>query len=214
MPATPATGVPSSVPAKYRQYVADAARALGIPASVVAAQIGLESAWNPNAKSPAGAEGIAQFMPGTFKEYGSGSPYNVDDAFAAYTAYMKQLLKTEGGDIRKALQAYNAGPGNLPAGAGYADTILKRAGSGGGSADAGETASAPVDAGSGGGGLLSWPGEITGFFQTAYSDLSSTADFFAAFFQPSTYVRIGAGFWGIVFVILGIVCLARESQGA
>jgi hypothetical protein len=105
-----------------------AAAALGISASIVAAQINEESGFNPNAVSPAGAEGIAQFMPGTFAEVGYGSPFNVGDAFNAYTAYMGQLLHQEGGSIQKALEAYNAGPGNLGAGAGYASTILSNAG--------------------------------------------------------------------------------------
>ncbi len=122
-----------SVPAAYKSYVAQAAAATGLPQQVVAAQIQLESDWDPNAKSPAGAQGIAQFMPGTFAAYGpkGGSPWVVADAFKAYVAYMKALLKQEGGDIRKALEAYNAGPGNLSAGAGYASTILSRAGQSG-----------------------------------------------------------------------------------
>ena len=62
----------TNVPAQYQGYVDHAAQVLGIPASVVAAQIGLESSWNPNAVSPAGAVGIAQFLPSTFASYGKG----------------------------------------------------------------------------------------------------------------------------------------------
>ena len=139
----------SAVPKQYQGYVKDAAAKLGIPVDVVATQINLESGWNPRAVSPAGAEGIAQFEPGTFASYGpkGGSPFNVGDAFQAYVAYMSELLREEGGDLRKALEAYNAGPGNLGAGAGYASTILSGAGTGD------VTASGGTGGGGGGGGV-------------------------------------------------------------
>jgi hypothetical protein len=118
----------TDVPAAYASYVNAAAASTGLPAAVVAAQINEESGFNPSATSPTGAQGIAQFEPGTFASYGSGSAYNVADAFAAYTSYMSALLKQFGGNVADALAAYNAGPGNLPAGAGYASTILGNAG--------------------------------------------------------------------------------------
>ncbi|MFL6116750.1 MAG: C40 family peptidase [Catenulispora sp.] len=62
--------------------------------------------------------------------------------------------------------------------------------------------------------LLKFPSEITGFFTQAASSLESTVNFFAAFFRPSTYVRIGAGFVGFTFLVAGCVFLmlqARES---
>ena len=48
---------------------------------MVAAQLAQESGWNPNATSPAGAQGIAQFMPATWATYGEGGdPFDPDDA--------------------------------------------------------------------------------------------------------------------------------------
>lgn len=124
MPMIGGTNVP-------QQYVADvnaAAAKTGLPAAVVAAQINDESGFQPGVSSGAGAEGIAQFLPSTFASYGTGSPFNVTDAFNAYANYMSALLKQFGGNISDALAAYNAGPGDLAAGRGYASTILGNSG--------------------------------------------------------------------------------------
>lgn len=119
-----------AVPSKYQGKVKWAAQQLGIPAAVVAAQINEESGFNTQALSPTGAQGIAQFEPGTWSGLGcAGSPNNPDDAFKCYVTYMHQLLAGQHGNVRNALAAYNAGPGNIPAGLGYADTILSNAGS-------------------------------------------------------------------------------------
>lgn len=63
-----------------------------------------------------------------------------------------------------------------------------------------------------GGSLLSWPGEIVSFFGDATNAVTSTAEFFAAFFRPSTYVRIGAGVLGSVFLLAGIAFLLWEAK--
>lgn len=120
--------VPGYVPKGYVAWVRGAAQGTGLPASVVAAQINDESGFDPSVTSSAGAEGIAQFLPSTFKSYGSGSPYNAGDAQTAYVNYMNALLRQFNGNVRDALAAYNAGPGNLQAGYGYADAILSKAG--------------------------------------------------------------------------------------
>jgi hypothetical protein len=130
-PAAPSSiAVPSYVPAAYRSWVATAAAATGLPASVVAAQINDESGFNPNAVSSKGAQGIAQFEPGTWSSNApaGSSPFNVTASLSAYIKLMGSLLNQYGGNVTNALAAYNAGPGNLPAGMGYADTILSNAG--------------------------------------------------------------------------------------
>jgi len=120
--------IPTWVPVSYRDWVQGAAQGTGLPAALVAAQIQVESHFNPNVTSPAGAQGIAQFMPTTFKAYGKGSPYNPTDAQGAYINYMNYLLSQYNGNVRDALAAYNAGQGNIQAGYGYADGIMKSAG--------------------------------------------------------------------------------------
>ena len=133
-----------SIPSAYVGNVNTAAAATGLPVGVVAAQINEESGFQPGVSSPAGAEGIAQFLPSTWHGLGcSGSPFNAGDSFRCYATYMSQLLHQFHGNVRDALAAYNAGPGNLQAGYGYADTILRAAGQSPGITAAG---------GSGGGG--------------------------------------------------------------
>ena len=126
MPAPAASMV--TVPAQYAGEVKWAAQQLRIPEAVVAAQLNLESGFNPHATSNAGAQGIAQFEPGTWSDLGcGGSTFNAAASFKCYVKYMHQLLSMSHGNVRQALAAYNAGPANVSAGYGYADTILQAA---------------------------------------------------------------------------------------
>ena len=105
-----------------------AARNIGISCTVVRAQISEESGGDPSVTSPAGAQGVAQFMPGTWSgDNCKGSPFSVGDAMTCYVIQMRGDLRANGGNLRDALAAYNAGQGNLQAGLGYADTILSAA---------------------------------------------------------------------------------------
>jgi hypothetical protein len=150
----------TAVPPAYRGWVNTAAKGTGLPSSVVAAQINTESRFNPKATSPVGAQGIAQFMPGTWKGQGiAGSPYDPNAALQGYVKLMGSLLNQFGGNVRNALAAYNAGPGNLRAGYGYADKILSAAGDG-----------APTRSGVGGGGLSLSPSSRTQTITTTKFD--------------------------------------------
>ena len=112
------------VPDQYRLGILEAAQHTGLSFAIVAAQAYVESGFNPGAVSPAGAEGFWQFLPSTFAAYGSGSPFNFNDETLAYINFMRALLQQFGGNVRNALAAYNAGPGNIGAGLGYADEII------------------------------------------------------------------------------------------
>ncbi|MGA5128793.1 lytic transglycosylase domain-containing protein [Streptomyces olivoreticuli] len=195
------------VPAQYQGQVSSAAQQLGIPESVVAAQINDESGFNPNVTSYAGAEGIAQFLPGTFREYGHGSPYNPDDAFRAYVNYMGTLLHQFQGNVRNALAAYNAGPGNLRAGYGYADGILKEAGQGVSvTSGKGQTKPAgmwdwvtdnPIS------NVLTFPSDIIKPFQELDTILT---------WWWTNKMRFGFIMGGSIFLIIGLVFFAKEPQ--
>src|SRR6185369_401835 len=72
---TAGAGLPSFVPAGFRAPVVRAAARWDVSAGLLAAQLMAESNFNQFAVSAAGAQGIAQFMPGTARAYGLGDPF-------------------------------------------------------------------------------------------------------------------------------------------
>jgi len=85
-----------------------------VSAALLAAQIHAESNFNPFARSPAGAQGIAQFMPGTARAYGLSDPFDAAQAIDAQARMMRDLLRRFA-SVPLALAAYNAGPGRVAA---------------------------------------------------------------------------------------------------
>jgi soluble lytic murein transglycosylase-like protein len=104
------SSIPSFVPERFRESIARAAQRWNVGAALLSAQIYAESNFNPFARSPAGAEGIAQFMPGTAEAYGLGNPFDADHAIDAQAHLMRDLLGRFG-SVPLALAAYNAGAG-------------------------------------------------------------------------------------------------------
>jgi Transglycosylase SLT domain/SPOR domain len=74
-----------------------------------------ESRFNPNAVSPKGALGIAQFMPRTAAERGLADPLEPLTALRESASYLRELRTTFGGSLGLAAAAYNAGPGRVEA---------------------------------------------------------------------------------------------------
>ena len=101
--------VPSFVPAAYAPAIAKAAQRWNVSATLLAAQLYAESNFNPFAVSGAGAQGIAQFMPGTAAAMGLRDPFDAEQAIDAQAHLMRDLLRRFPA-IPLALAAYNAGP--------------------------------------------------------------------------------------------------------
>jgi hypothetical protein len=109
-PLATATTLPSFVPAQYRAPLLRSGTRWNVSPALLAAQLMAESGFDPNAGSPAGAQGIAQFMPGTAASYGLANPFDPVAAIDAQAHLMSDLLR-QFGSPELALAAYNAGPG-------------------------------------------------------------------------------------------------------
>jgi soluble lytic murein transglycosylase-like protein len=81
----------------------------GIEPNIAYRQIDRESRFNPNAVSPAGAQGIAQFMPDTARRFGLANPFDPIASFDAWGRYMRLMLDMFGGRYDLALAGYNSG---------------------------------------------------------------------------------------------------------
>lgn len=105
-------------PLDYEQAIRAAARANGLPPSLVFAVIRQESAFDAGARSWAGACGLMQLMPGTARELARGlglgwSPDRLSDPsfnVQVGASYLRQVLAMFGGNIELALAGYNGGP--------------------------------------------------------------------------------------------------------
>lgn len=119
-----APGVP--VPAEYREWITRAgSQCPAISPALLAAQLSTESGFNPAARSAVGAQGIAQFMPGTWPSWavdangnGIASVWEPADAITAQGRFMCALAARYRGDTARALAAYNAGVGAVDAAGG------------------------------------------------------------------------------------------------
>jgi hypothetical protein len=87
-----------------------AANKYGIPPALFRALVHQESGGRQGAVSPAGAIGETQLMPGTARSLGV-NPYNRQQNLEGGAKYLRQQLDHFGGNVSKALAAYNAGPG-------------------------------------------------------------------------------------------------------
>lgn len=122
-----AMDVSATVPREHRKPIREAARYCpDLTPRLLAAQLDQESSFNPEAVSPAGAEGIAQFVPDTWARWGQdldgdgeSSPFNPREAIDAQGRLMCFLIEQakysgiEGDPYELALAGYNAGWSNV-----------------------------------------------------------------------------------------------------
>lgn len=107
--ASEGTGLVAGTPAQYEGLITEASKKYDVPPAILSALLKQESGFNPNAVSPVGARGIAQFMPATAKQFGI-NPDDPSQAIPAAAKYLAQNFK-QFGSWDQALAAYNAGPG-------------------------------------------------------------------------------------------------------
>ncbi|MFJ9214440.1 NlpC/P60 family protein [Streptomyces sp. NPDC102264] len=117
------TALSLSVPADYKKLIEDAGTTCPeVSPNLLAALLTQESGFNPKARSPVGAQGIAQFMPSTWETHGKDGNgdgtrdvWNPEDAIPAAAGYLcdiaKDVDKVPGNKQNNMLAAYNAGSG-------------------------------------------------------------------------------------------------------
>jgi cell wall-associated NlpC family hydrolase len=97
-------------PSQYDGMIVQAAHDAGIPPALLKAVAKAESGFDPNATSPAGAQGMMQLMPGTARGLGVTNPLDPMQSLEGGARYLRRQLDAFGWDMQKAVAAYNAGP--------------------------------------------------------------------------------------------------------
>lgn len=97
--------------AHFDELIAQSARAWHVDGALVKAVVANESAFDPDATSGTGAQGLMQLEPQTARALGVRDPYDPAANIGGGTRYLRGLLDRFHGDVALALAAYNAGPG-------------------------------------------------------------------------------------------------------
>jgi soluble lytic murein transglycosylase-like protein len=107
------TGVTDAAgPERFRGRVAELAAKYDISPTLLEAVVWQESRWNTMAVSRVGARGLTQLMPGTARQMGVNSADPMSNLEGG-ARYLRMQLDAFGGDIERALAAYNAGPARV-----------------------------------------------------------------------------------------------------
>jgi soluble lytic murein transglycosylase-like protein len=100
-------------PVELRQKIQDAARRASLDPKLVTAIIRVESNFEAKAVSPKGAMGLMQVMPKTAEASDIHAPYHTVSNLMGACEYLRSLINRYRGNLKLALAAYNAGPGNV-----------------------------------------------------------------------------------------------------
>jgi len=110
-------------PDQASALIRQAAEEQGLKPGLLHAVIQQESGYQPCAISPKGAMGLMQLMPATASDFGVVDPMNPRENIAAGSKLLQQLLQRYGGNLARALSAYNAGPGRVDRIGGIPDIV-------------------------------------------------------------------------------------------
>jgi soluble lytic murein transglycosylase-like protein len=94
----------------FRDEIRSASRFSSVEESLIRAIIHAESAYQTDAQSPKGAQGLMQLMPATQQQLNVSNPFDPEDNISGGARYLSRLLKQFKGDFVLAAAAYNAGP--------------------------------------------------------------------------------------------------------
>jgi len=97
---------------RYRSHIHRAAQDVSLDPALIASVIMVESNGDPTAESPAGAKGLMQLADSTAADYDVKRVFDAEENISAGSRYLRDLIDRFG-DLRLALAAYNAGPGNV-----------------------------------------------------------------------------------------------------
>ena len=106
---------PASSSASRNAYDSYIAHPQHVMASILPmkAMMHTESAFNPNARSPVGAQGLMQLMPATARRFNVGNPWNPADNIEGSAKYIAWLMRRFNNNVEHAVAGYNAGEGNV-----------------------------------------------------------------------------------------------------
>ncbi|WP_426219302.1 lytic transglycosylase domain-containing protein [Methylobacterium sp. NFXW15] len=107
--AAPSDGATETVEQALCRLIDDSAKSRNLPVAFLTRLIWRESSFRVGVVSPAGAQGVAQFMPGTAKERGLLDPFDPEQAIP-HAAHLLSDLKRQFGNLGLAAAAYNGGP--------------------------------------------------------------------------------------------------------
>lgn len=97
----------------YDSYIRASAARHGVDPALMKAMMHTESAFNPNARSPVGAQGLMQLMPATARRFNVANAWNPAENIEGSAKYIAWLMKRFNNNVEFAVAGYNAGEGNV-----------------------------------------------------------------------------------------------------
>ena len=97
----------------YDSHILASAQRHGVDPALMKAMMHTESAFNPNARSPVGAQGLMQLMPATARRFKVSNAWNPAENIEGSAKYIAWLMKRFNNNIEFAVAGYNAGEGNV-----------------------------------------------------------------------------------------------------